>query len=91
MATDVAARGLDISGVSHVYNYDMPQDPESYTHRVGRTGRAGKAGQAFTFVIPREMEHLTCYPNVLTKRKNLHSRRAPSLGEVLEGQQRFGN
>ena len=46
MATDVAARGLDISGVSHVYNYDMPQDPESYTHRVGRTGRAGKAGQA---------------------------------------------
>ena len=58
VATDVAARGLDISGVSHVYNYDMPQDPESYTHRVGRTGRAGKAGQAFTFVIPREMEHL---------------------------------
>ena len=58
VATDVAARGLDISGVSHVYNYDLPQDPESYTHRVGRTGRAGKAGEAYTFVIPREIEHL---------------------------------
>lgn len=87
MATDVAARGLDISGVSHVYNYDMPQDPESYTHRVGRTGRAGKAGQAFTFVIPREMEHLHAIER-LTKRK-IARRRAPSLGEVLEGQQRL--
>ena len=87
VATDVAARGLDISGVSHVYNYDMPQDPESYTHRVGRTGRAGKAGQAFTFVIPREMEHLHAIER-LTKRK-IARRRAPSLGEVLEGQQRL--
>lgn len=41
VATDVAARGLDISGVTHVYNYDIPQDPESYVHRIGRTGRAG--------------------------------------------------
>ena len=87
VATDVAARGLDISGVSHVYNYDMPQDPESYTHRVGRTGRAGKAGQAFTFVIPREMEHLHAIER-LTKRK-IARRRAPSIGEVLEGQQRL--
>ena len=43
VATD-AARGLDISGVTHVYNYDIPQDPESYVHRIGRTGRAGKGG-----------------------------------------------
>lgn len=42
VATDVAARGLDISGVTHVYNFDVPQDPESYVHRIGRTGRAGK-------------------------------------------------
>ena len=44
VATDVAARGLDISGVTHVYNFDIPQDPESYVHRIGRTGRAGKNG-----------------------------------------------
>ena len=87
VATDVAARGLDISGVSHVYNYDLPQDPESYTHRVGRTGRAGKAGEAYTFVIPREIEHLHAIER-LTKRK-IAKRRAPSLGEVLEGQQRI--
>lgn len=87
VATDVAARGLDISGVSHVYNYDLPQDPESYTHRVGRTGRAGKAGEAYTFVIPREIEHLHAIER-LTKRK-IAKRRAPSLGEVLEGQQRL--
>ena len=87
IATDVAARGLDISGVTHVYNYDLPQDPESYVHRVGRTGRAGKAGIASTFVIPREMEHLRAIER-LTKRK-IARRRAPSLGEVLEGQQKL--
>ncbi len=53
---------------SHAYNYDLPQDPESYTHRVGRTGRAGKAGEAYTFVIPREIEHLHAIER-LTKRK----------------------
>jgi superfamily II DNA/RNA helicase len=50
VATDVAARGLDISGVSHVINYDLPASYEDYTHRIGRTGRAGKAGKALTFV-----------------------------------------
>src|SRR5699024_10833750 len=50
VATDVAARGLDISGVTHVYNFDIPQDPESYVHRIGRTGRAGKMGEAISFV-----------------------------------------
>lgn len=56
VATDVAARGLDISGVTHVYNFDMPQDPEIYVHRVGRTGRAGKTGLAVTFVISRKWD-----------------------------------
>ena len=50
VATDVAARGLDISGVTHVYNFDIPQDPDSYVHRIGRTGRLGKPGIASTFV-----------------------------------------
>ena len=48
VATDVAARGLDISGVTHVYNYDITQDQESYVHRIGRTGRAGKSGRSVT-------------------------------------------
>ncbi len=54
VATDVAARGLDISDISHVVNYSIPQNPESYVHRIGRTGRAGKEGVAITFVTPRE-------------------------------------
>lgn len=58
VATDVAARGLDISDVTHVYNFDIPQDPESYVHRIGRTGRAGKNGEAISFVTPREIPHL---------------------------------
>jgi ATP-dependent RNA helicase DeaD len=54
VATDVAARGLDIDDISHVFNYDLPQDPEIYVHRVGRTGRAGKTGVAITLLTPKE-------------------------------------
>lgn len=68
VATDVAARGLDISGVTHVYNYDIPQDPESYVHRIGRTGRAGKSGQSFTFVSPNEMGYLAIIEDLTKKR-----------------------
>ena len=68
VATDVAARGLDISGVTHVYNYDIPQDPESYVHRIGRTGRAGKLGQSITFVSPNEMGYLQIIENLTKKR-----------------------
>jgi ATP-dependent RNA helicase DeaD len=87
VATDVAARGLDISGVTHVYNFDVPQDPESYVHRIGRTGRAGKTGVAMTFVTPREMGQLKNIENT-TKRK-MDRMKAPSLDEALEGQQRL--
>jgi len=58
VATDVAARGLDISGVTHVYNFDIPQDAEGYVHRIGRTGRAGETGLALTFVNSKEIGHL---------------------------------
>jgi ATP-dependent RNA helicase DeaD len=58
IATDVAARGLDVEGVTHVFNYDIPQDVESYIHRIGRTGRAGKDGLAITFVALKDKQAL---------------------------------
>jgi ATP-dependent RNA helicase RhlE len=54
VATDIAARGIDVTGVSHVINYDLPAEPESYVHRIGRTARAGKAGIAISFCDPSE-------------------------------------
>ncbi|WP_373773778.1 DEAD/DEAH box helicase, partial [Weissella soli] len=56
VATDVAARGLDVSGVDYVYNFDIPQDPESYVHRIGRTGRAGEHGTSVTFITSYELQ-----------------------------------
>ncbi|MFP3917531.1 DEAD/DEAH box helicase [Lysinibacillus telephonicus] len=85
VATDVAARGLDISGVTHVYNFDIPQDPESYVHRIGRTGRAGKSGLAVTFVTPREMGYLRIVEE--TTKKRMTPLRPPSESEALVGQQ----
>jgi ATP-dependent RNA helicase DeaD len=58
VATDVAARGLDVEGITHVYNYDIPQDLETYIHRIGRTGRANGEGQAFTLFAPRDVDFL---------------------------------
>jgi ATP-dependent RNA helicase RhlE len=55
IATDIAQRGLDISGITHVINYDVPQQAEDYVHRIGRTGRAAKEGDAFTFMAPDEI------------------------------------
>ncbi len=59
VATDVAARGLDIDDISHVFNYDLPRDPESYVHRIGRTGRAGRDGIALSLVTPEEQWRLS--------------------------------
>lgn len=84
VATDVAARGLDISGVTHVYNYDIPQDPESYVHRIGRTGRAGKEGISVTFVTPNEMSYLHVIENLTKKR--MTPLRPPSEKEAFKGQ-----
>ncbi len=84
VATDVAARGLDISHVTHVYNYDIPQDPESYVHRIGRTGRAGKTGTAITFVSNNEMGYLKLIEN--QTKQQMQPLSPPSSQEVLEGQ-----
>ncbi|MEA4829084.1 MAG: DEAD/DEAH box helicase [Enterococcus thailandicus] len=84
VATDVAARGLDISGVTHVYNYDIPQDPESYVHRIGRTGRAGKGGMSVTFVTPNEMGYLHVIENLTKKR--MTALRPPTEKEAFKGQ-----
>lgn len=85
VATDVAARGLDISGVTHVYNFDIPQDPESYVHRIGRTGRLGQSGQALTFVTPRELHHLKVIES-LTRRK-IPRKAVPTSAQAIAGQQ----
>ncbi len=85
VATDVAARGLDIETVSHVYNYDIPQDPESYVHRIGRTGRAGRKGVAITFITHRERDHLRIIED-LTKRSIIRHP-VPTLTDALMGQQ----
>ncbi len=85
VATDVAARGIDVGSVSHVINYDIPQDTESYVHRIGRTGRAGKTGVALTLVTPREMKQLRSIEEEIHQRLEL--REIPSLEEVAEKQQ----
>ncbi|QGU00666.1 helicase [Candidatus Syntrophocurvum alkaliphilum] len=87
VATDVAGRGLDISGVTHVYNFDIPQDPESYVHRIGRTGRAGETGVSTTFVTPREIGHLRVIEE-LTKQK-ITRKPVPTVSEAFEGLQRM--
>ncbi|MBU5310916.1 DEAD/DEAH box helicase [Tissierella carlieri] len=73
VATDVAARGLDIEGITHIFNYDIPEDAESYIHRIGRTGRAGETGKAFTFVTPRDQQDLISIENKI--RMNLKKRK----------------
>ena len=84
VATDVAARGLDISGVTHVYNYDIPQDPESYVHRIGRTGRAGHHGTSVTFVTPNEMDYLRVIEKLTKKR--MEPMKPPTEEEAFNGQ-----
>ncbi len=71
VATDVAARGIDISDITHVFNYDLPRSPEDYVHRIGRTGRAGKSGVAIAFVSPADSKHLQHIERYLGERVNL--------------------
>jgi ATP-dependent RNA helicase DeaD len=67
IATDVVGRGIDVSGISHVINYDIPDDAENYLHRIGRTGRMGKDGLAYLFVCPDQGEPLTAIENLINK------------------------
>jgi ATP-dependent RNA helicase DeaD len=67
VATDVVGRGIDVEGISHVINYDMPDDPENYVHRIGRTGRMGKDGVAYLFVCPDQGEPLTAIENLVNR------------------------
>jgi ATP-dependent RNA helicase DeaD len=80
VATDVAARGLDVERISHVVNYDIPIDTESYVHRIGRTGRAGRSGAAISFVTPRERRLL--YAIEKATRQPLTEMRMPSVEDV---------
>ena len=80
IATDVAARGLDIDDVSHVINYDAPESAETYVHRIGRTGRAGKTGEAITMVTPREFRWLRQVERIT--RATIEPRRLPSQSDV---------
>ncbi|HEY4432414.1 MAG TPA: DEAD/DEAH box helicase [Paenibacillus sp.] len=68
VATDVAARGLDVEGITHIFNYDMPLDVDSYIHRIGRTGRAGGKGLAITFASPREQDGLDLIEHGISQR-----------------------
>ncbi len=80
VATDVAARGLDVERISHVLNYDIPHDPESYVHRIGRTGRAGRSGNALLFVSPRERHLLKSIEKVT--RSKVTEAQLPTVEDV---------
>jgi len=82
IATDVAARGLDVERISHVVNYDIPQDPESYVHRIGRTGRAGRQGKAILFVASREKRILRTIEKIT--RQPIEPMQLPSAAIINE-------
>lgn len=82
IATDVAARGLDVQRISHVINYDIPYDTESYVHRIGRTGRAGREGEAILFVAPREKRMLSSIERAT--RKKIEPMELPSTKVINE-------
>ncbi|RSZ65421.1 DEAD/DEAH box helicase, partial [Corynebacterium hylobatis] len=82
VATDVAARGLDVERISHVFNFDIPNDTESYVHRIGRTGRAGRTGEAILFVTPRERRMLSAIERAT--KAPLTEMELPSVDDVNE-------
>lgn len=87
IATDLAARGIDIEGITHVINYEVPVEKDSYVHRIGRTGRAGAKGKAITFVSPREMRLLNDIEEYIGYK--ISKLEYPTEEEVLEGRKLF--
>lgn len=81
VATDVAARGIDIIDLTHVINYNLPQDPEAYVHRIGRTGRAGKQGTAITFISPAELRELLFIQKIA--RATIKKEKVPTVQDVI--------
>jgi len=82
VATDVAARGIDVNNLTHVINYSLPQDPESYVHRIGRTGRAGNQGTAITFITPSEYKKLMFIQRVA--KTDIKKSRIPNIQDIIE-------
>ena len=82
VATDVAARGIDVDGVTHVINYELPQDIESYVHRIGRTGRAGREGTAYSIITPKEFGFLKQIRNVT--KGNITKKSVPTVEEIYK-------
>jgi len=85
VATDLAARGLDVDMVTHVFNYDIPEDPDGYVHRIGRTGRAGRDGVAITLVEPRQIRQLKIIEKHIGKKINRQM--LPSLQDAIDRRQ----
>lgn len=85
VATDVAARGIDVNNLTHVINYSLPQEAESYVHRIGRTGRAGKEGTAITFVTPREYSKLLHIQKVA--KTEIRKEKLPKIAEILKNKE----
>ncbi len=82
VATDVAARGLDITGLTHVINYSLPQNPEAYVHRIGRTGRAGKEGIAITFITPSEYRKLVFIKKIA--KTDIKKGKLPAIDDIIQ-------
>ena len=81
VATDVAARGIDVNNLTHVINFALPQDPESYVHRIGRTGRAGNEGTAITFITPSEYKRLMFIQRMA--KANIRKSKIPAVSEII--------
>lgn len=87
VATDVAARGIDVNNLTHVINYSIPQEAESYVHRIGRTGRAGKKGIAITFVTPKEISRLGLIKKIA--KTDIKKQEIPEIKDIIKAKEEY--